>query len=55
MWGVGTVIEEVTPATEVEVEIGGKSVPLLEAPLAAAKMVENAQNPETCDRVVRMK
>lgn len=53
--GVGTVIEEARPATEVEVEVGGKRVPLLKAPLIAAKMVENAANPETCDHVVRVK
>lgn len=52
--GVGTVKEEVQRVRDVTVEIDGKTVPLLDAPLMAPKMDENADDPDKSEYVVRV-
>ena len=53
--GVGIVEEPVRPISEFSVEIDGRTVPLLQAPLVAKNMGEFAADPERGERVVRVK
>lgn len=52
---MGTVVEPVKPVSEFEVEVDGVRKPILEAPLRALKMGENASDPEKAEYVVRIK
>ena len=53
--GVGIVREGARPVTEVEVEVDGVSVPILEAPFAEPeRLTHDADNPELCEHVVRI-
>lgn len=53
--GVGIVEEKSRPVTEFEVEVDGKRVPILEAPLADFQAVaHDADNPELCEHLVRV-
>ena len=52
--GVGTVKEEAQQVRDFTVEIGGKAVPILEAPLKAPRMDENAGDPELSEYLVRV-
>lgn len=53
--GVGSVLDTVVPVKDFRVEVGGQSVPILEAPLDAPAMGENATDPNTSEYVVRVK
>ena len=52
--GVAVVKETVQPSTEVEVEVDGAAVPLLEAPLDAPGASEHAADPDKREYVVRV-
>jgi hypothetical protein len=52
--GVGTVTEGVQPVREFIVEVNGIERPILEAPVQAPKMGENADNDELCEYLVRV-
>lgn len=52
--GVGKVLEEVKPVSEFTVEINGTPTPILNAPLVANAMGENANDPELCEYLVRI-
>jgi hypothetical protein len=47
--GVGRVTAEAVPVTEFEVEVDGARVNILDAPLAAGNMGEDADDPEKCE------
>ena len=49
--GVGSVLDTVVPVKDFRVEVGGQSVPILEAPLDAPAMGENATDPNTSEYV----
>jgi hypothetical protein len=50
--GVGVVEDEVVPVTEFTVTVDGETMPILEAPLDATKMGENAGDPEKSEYLV---
>ncbi len=50
--GVGVVEDEVVPVTEFTVDVDGETVPILEAPLDAKEMDENADDPEKSEYLV---
>lgn len=52
--GVGTVVEPVVPVREFLVTVDGKTTPLLDAPLQAPQMSDNADDPEKSEYVVRV-
>lgn len=52
--GVGTVVEPVTRVRDFTVEVEGKPMPILDAPLRAASMAENADDPEKSEYLVRI-
>ncbi|MHB8967101.1 MAG: endonuclease NucS domain-containing protein [Thermoleophilia bacterium] len=52
--GVGFVTETVVPVNEFKVEIDGKVIPILSAPINAPNMSENSDNPELSEYVVRV-
>ena len=52
--GVGTVTHEARPVREVVVEVDGQKVPLLDAPLQAPMMAENADDDKMSEWVVRV-
>jgi hypothetical protein len=52
--GVGTVVEPVTRLRDFTVEVDGKEMPILGAPLRAASMAENADDPEKSEYLVRI-
>ncbi|MEI8019353.1 MAG: endonuclease NucS domain-containing protein [Schlesneria sp.] len=52
--GVGTVKEKSRPVKDFLVEIDGKEVPILNAPLTAKEMGKNAGNPALCQYFVRV-
>ena len=52
--GVGNVIAPAVPVREFVVEVEGKRIPILDAPLKAPHMDENADDPENCEYVVRV-
>jgi hypothetical protein len=52
--GVGIVTEEVKPVSEFEVEVNGKRIPILQAPLGARAMGENSSDGEKSEYVVRV-
>ena len=53
--GVGIVKEKARPVTEFEVELDGRRVPILEAPLAEPeKVVHDADDPERREHLVRV-
>lgn len=52
--GVGTVTEQAVPASEFEVVVDGQAVPVLDAPLEAPQMAENAGDPDLSEYVVRV-
>lgn len=53
--GVGIVKEKVRPVTEFQVEVDGKEMPILEAPLAEPeKLNHDAHNPELSEYLVRV-
>jgi hypothetical protein len=52
--GVGTVTEPAVPVREFMVEVNGQKRPLLEAPLKAPQMANNADDPEKSEYVVRV-
>jgi hypothetical protein len=53
--GVGEVEETVVPVREFTVEVEGKTMPILDAPLKASAMGANADDPELSEYVVRVK
>jgi len=62
--GVGTVTEEAVPVNDFKVpkiQVPGQThgleleIPILQAPLVATKMGENASDPELCEHLVRVK
>ena len=52
--GVGIVKEGVLPVRDFTVEIDGKILPILDAPLTAPKMYDNAEDPELSEYLVRV-
>ena len=50
--GVGKIMDEAVPVTEFKVEHEGEKTPILDAPLDAEAMNENAEDPELCEYVV---
>lgn len=52
--GVGLVTAEVVPVTAFTVEVGEKTVPILEAPLKASGMKHDAADPDLCEYLVRV-
>jgi hypothetical protein len=52
--GVGTVVNAAVPVTQFRVNLDGREVPILEAPLAAPRMDEYASDPERMEYVVRV-
>lgn len=52
--GVGVVKEPATRVRDFNVEVDGKTIPILDAPLRATKMGENADDPEKSEYVVRV-
>jgi len=52
--GVGTVREKSVPVTEFSVTLDGKETPILEAPLKAPEMGADADDPESCEYLVRV-
>jgi len=52
--GVGTVEEKVQRVRDFKVELDGKMIPMLDAPLKAPKMDENADDPNKSEYVVRV-
>jgi hypothetical protein len=52
--GVGTVEEEAVPVKEFTVSVDGKTRTVLEAPLKAPSMGENAGDPEKSEYLVRV-
>lgn len=53
--GVGEVTAPVVPVREAEVEVNGKTTPLLKADLKAKNMGEFANDPEKTEKVVRVR
>ncbi|MCS4173853.1 endonuclease NucS domain-containing protein [Salinibacter ruber] len=52
--GVGIVEEEAVPVKEFTVSVDGETCPIVEAPLKAPSMGENADNPEKSEYLVRV-
>lgn len=52
--GVGIVREPVMRVRDFTVDVNGKTIPILDAPLRATKMGENADDPEKSEYVVRI-
>lgn len=52
--GVGTVKEPAVPVNDYKVAIDGREIPILDTPLEAPKMGENADNPDLCEYIVRV-
>jgi hypothetical protein len=52
--GVGTVTETSQRVSDFKVEVDGRTVPILEAPLAATKMDKGADEPERSEYLVRV-
>ena len=52
--GVGTVTESVQPVSDFKVDIDGRMVPILEAPLIAKNMGRAADDPDRAEYVVRV-
>ncbi len=50
--GVGTVKGDPTPVKDFCVEVEGRAIPILEAPLTAMHMDDNADNPDLCEYLV---
>lgn len=50
--GVGTVEEDVVPVKDFTVEVDGEARPILDAPINAPRMGENADDPETSEYLV---
>ncbi len=53
--GVGTVAESVLPVMDFLVELDSQQVPILQAPLVAPNMGENADDPKRSEYLVRIK
>ena len=53
--GVGTVMDHARPVVQFEVEVDGKLIPILSAPLRAQGMGRNSSDPEKSEYVVRVK
>jgi hypothetical protein len=53
--GVGDVIEPAVAVSEFEVELDGSTVPILQAPLQAANMGEDAEDPEQSEYLARIR
>jgi hypothetical protein len=52
--GVGTVTEAVVPVNEFAVEVDGKRMPILEAPIQSRGWEKHVGNPEKCEHIVRV-
>lgn len=52
--GVGTVKEPAVPVNQFKVIVDGRDVPILDAPLVAKKMGENASDLDLCEYLVRV-
>lgn len=52
--GVGIVKESATPVTAFRVAVEGRETAILDAPLEAANMAENANDPDLCEYLVRV-
>src|SRR4051812_6599128 len=53
--GVGIVKEKVRPVTKFRVEIGGREIPIVDAPLAEPdKLTHDADDPKLCEHLVRV-
>jgi hypothetical protein len=53
--GVGEVIDTARRIDEIEVEVDGRQIPLVKAPLVNARIVEEAHDPEQAEYVVRVR
>lgn len=53
--GVGEVTAPVVPVGEAEVDVNGKTIPLLKADLKAKNMGEFASDPEKTEKIVRVR
>ncbi len=52
--GVGTVKESAVPVKDFKVALDGKEIPILDAPLVAPSMSENADDPDLSEYLVRV-
>jgi hypothetical protein len=52
--GVGEVVDEIVPVADFNVEIDGKALPILNAPLVASNMGEFKDDPEKSEYLVRV-
>lgn len=52
--GIGRVVGPSTPVRDFEVEVNGKTIPILDAPLAAQEMDRDQDNDELCAYLVRV-
>ncbi len=53
--GVGEVLEEVVPVNKFTIDLNGKDVPILKAPLETRDMGKDADDPELSEHLVRVK
>jgi len=53
--GVGEVVAPSVPVSDFEVEVDGQKVPILTAPLEAANMAEDSDDPELSEYLVRVR